>query len=483
MTEPCDITAVELRRLIGARKLSPVELLRSCIARTEATNPAVNALVATDFERGLEQAKAAEAAVMRGDALGPLHGLPIGIKDLNDTAGLRTTFGSPLFKDNVPDRDERLVAAVKQAGGIVVAKTNTPEFGTGGNTINDVYGATGNPFDPALSCGGSSGGSGVALALSMLPLCHGSDTGGSLRKPAAWCGVVGFRPTPGLVASEKRRLGLSTLGVQGPMARDVADTALFLSVLASGDPRDPMANPRIDAAAAAALANPPAIDPATLRVAFSTDLGFTPIAPSIRRVFEDRVKRMQGIFARFEPEDPDFEGIEQSYKVIRSVNFLAAYKAIYERDPALLGRNTRSNYEEGLKYSLADFASAHAAQTRVYRAFQDFFARHDLLVAPTQAMSPFPKDQLYPTDMEGMSLSHYFATSGITYAISMTGHPAISIPCGRDEKGLPFGLQIVGPRGGDAFTLGAALALERILAADAVTRRPIPEPARWQQAA
>ncbi len=483
MTQPCDLTAVEQRRLIGARKLSPVELMRSCIQRIEQTNPAVNALVATDFEQGLSLAKAAEAAVMQGDPLGPLHGLPIGVKDLNDTAGLRTTYGSPLFKDHVPDQDERLVAAIKQAGGIVVAKTNTPEFGTGGNTTNDVYGATGNPFDPALSCGGSSGGSGVAVALSMLPLCHGSDTGGSLRKPAAWCGVVGYRPTPGLVASEKRRLGLSTLGVQGPMARDVADTALFLSVLASGDPRDPMANPRIDEAAAAALAHPPAVDPASLRVAWSVDLGFTPIAPSIRRVFEDRVRRLDGTFARFEQEDPDFAGIEQSYRVIRSVNFLAAYKAIHEKDPNQLGRNTRTNYEEGLKYSLADFAAAHAAQTRVYRAFQYFFTRHDLLVTPTQAMSPFPKDQLYPTDMEGMSLSHYFATSGITYAISMTGHPAISIPCGQDEKGLPFGLQIVGPRGADAFTLGAALAFERIFAADAATRRPIPEPALWRKAA
>ncbi|MCC7271764.1 MAG: amidase, partial [Alphaproteobacteria bacterium] len=413
----------------------------------------------------------------------PLHGLPVGIKDLNDTAGLTTTYGSPMFRDHVPDRDERLVAAIKHAGGIVVAKTNTPEFGTGGNTINDVYGATGNPHDPALSCGGSSGGSAVALALSMLPLCHGSDTGGSLRKPAAWCGVVGFRPSPGLVASEKRRLGWTPISVQGPMARDVADTALFLSVLASGDTRDPLGSPRVDAAAAAALAHPPEVDLARLRVAVSVDLGFTPIAPSIRRVFADRVGRIAGAFAAAVEENPDFEGIEQAYRVIRCVNFLAAYQATWERDPNLLGRNTRSNYEEGLKYSLADFAAAHAAQTRVYRAFQGFFARHDLLIAPTQAMSPFPKEQLYPTDMEGMPLAHYFATSGITYAISMTGHPAVSIPCGVDEKGMPFGLQLVAPRGGDHFLLGAAQALERALAADAATRRPLPDIKGYARAA
>jgi Asp-tRNA(Asn)/Glu-tRNA(Gln) amidotransferase A subunit family amidase len=368
MTEPCDLSAVELRRLIGARRLSPVELMRSCIARTEATNPAVNALVATDFERGLAQAAAAEAAVMRGDALGPLHGLPVGIKDLNDTAGLRTTYGSPLFRDHVPDKDERLVAAIRQAGGIVVAKTNTPEFGTGGNTTNDVYGATGNPFDPALSCGGSSGGSGVALALSMLPLCHGSDTGGSLRKPAAWCGVVGFRPTPGLVASERRRLGLSTLGVQGPMARDVADTTLFLSVLASGDSRDPMAVPGLDAAA---LAVPPAVDPARLRVAWSVDLGFTPIAPSIRRVFEDRVRRLDGTFARS----------RRRTRISPASSSPTASCAQSTSSPPTR-RSTRTTRQArpqhphqlrgGAEYSLADFAAAHATQTRLYRGFQAF---------------------------------------------------------------------------------------------------------------
>ncbi|MGE0717295.1 MAG: amidase [Alphaproteobacteria bacterium] len=483
MTEPCDLPAVVLRRLIGTKALSPVELLQSCIARIAATNPAVNAIVASDFERGMALARDAEQAVMRGDRLGPLHGLPVGIKDLNDTEGLRTTYGSPMFRSHVPEKDERLVAAIKAAGGIVVAKTNTPEFGTGGNTTNDVYGATGNPFAPALSCGGSSGGSGVALALSMLPLCHGSDTGGSLRKPAAWCGVVGYRPSAGLVASEKRRVGWTPISVQGPMARDVADTALFLSVLASGDTRDPLASPRLDAAAAAVLATPPETDLARLRVAFSVDLGFTPIAPSIRRVFTDRVARIAGAFGAAVEENPDFEGIEQAYRVVRCVNFLTNFNAHYERDPNLLGRNTRNNYEEGLRYSLADFAAAQAAQTRVYRAFQEFFGRHDLLIAPTQAMSPFPKDQLYPTDMEGMPLAHYFATSGITYAISMTGHPAVSIPCGRDEKGLPFGLQLVGPRGGDRFLLGAARALERLLAADAATSRPIPDLAGFANAA
>lgn len=469
----CDLPAVELRRLIGTRRVSPVELLRDCIQRIEAVNPAVNAVVATDFERGMDAARAAEAAVMRGGKLGPLHGLPIGIKDLNDTEGLRTTYGSPMFRDHVPDKDERVVAALREAGAIILAKTNTPEFGTGGNTLNDVYGATGNAFDPALSCAGSSGGSGVALATSMLPLCTGSDTGGSLRKPAAWSGVVGFRPSPGLVASERRRQGWSVLSVQGPMGRDVADTALLLSAMASPDSRDPMANPLLGAPADLALRRP--VDLAALRVATTVDLGFAPVAPSIRRVFLSRVAALAPALARCEAEDPDMVGIDRAYRVIRCTNFLASFQKYYERDPMLLGGNTRSNYEEGLRYSLADLAAAHAEQTRVYRAFQEFFARHDLLLLPCQALTPFPKMQPFPTEMEGIPLTGYFDTSGVTYGISMMGHPAICIPCGKDESGMPFGLQVVGPRGADGFTLDAALALETHFRDMPECRRPLPD--------
>ena len=469
----CDLPAVELRRLIGTRRISPVELVRDCIRRIEAVNPAVNAVVATDFERGLDAARAAEAAVMRGGPLGLLHGLPVGVKDLNDTAGLRTTYGSPMFRAHVPERDERMVAALRQAGAIILAKTNTPEFGTGGNTLNDVYGATGNAFDPALSCAGSSGGSGVALATSMLPLCTGSDTGGSLRKPAAWSGVVGFRPSPGLVASERRRQGWSVLSVLGPMGRDVADTALLLGAMASPDSRDPMANPLLGAPEGLALRRP--VDLAALRVATTVDLGFAPVAPSIRRVFLSRMAALAPALSRCEAEDPDMAGIDRAYRVIRCTNFLASFQKYYERDPLLLGANTRSNYEEGLRYSLSDLSAAHAEQTRIYRAFQDFFTRHDLLLLPCQALTPFPKMLPFPTEMEGIPLTGYFDTSGVTYGISMMGHPAICIPCGKDENGMPFGLQVVGPRGADGVTLDAALALEMHFRDLSDFRRPLPD--------
>ncbi|MCG7360196.1 amidase [Roseomonas sp. ACRSG] len=472
MTLLCDLTAVELRRLIGTRQISPVELVRDCIRRIEAVNPVLNAVVATDFEAGLEAARAAEAQVMRGDKLGALHGLPVGVKDLNDTAGLRTTYGSPIFQDHVPARDEQMVAALRRVGAIILAKTNTPEFGTGGNTTNEVYGPTGNAFNPALSCAGSSGGSAVALAASMLPLCTGSDTGGSLRKPAAWSGVVGFRPTPGLVPSEKRRLGWSVLSVQGPMGRNVADTALLLGTMARGSSIDPMASPQ---AGSEDVALRRSQDLSSLRVAFSTDLGFAPVAPSIARVFAARMAALSGLFSGLREENPDMAGANRAYRVIRCVNFLSAFRSHYERDPQLLGANTRGNYEEGLTYTLSDLAEAHMEQTRIYRAFQDFFTRHDLLFLPCQALTPFPKTQLYPTEMEGMPLSGYFDTSGITFAISITGHPAICIPCGLDDYGMPFGLQVVGPRGADAFTLDCAMALERLFQDLPGFGRPVPD--------
>ena len=290
MSEPCDLTAVAARRLIGAKRLAPSELLESCIARIEAVDHAVNAMVARDFDRARAGAKAADAAVLRGDALGPLHGLPIGVKDLQETGGLVTTHGSVIFRDHVPAQDERLVAAVRGAGAIVVGKTNTPEFGAGANTRNAVYGATGNPFDPMKSCAGSSGGSAVALATGMVPICTGSDTGGSLRNPASFCGIVGFRPTPGLVPSERRGLGWSNLSVLGPMARTVPDLALLLSCMVSDDARDPLATTVHGATIrrAADFAAPAPIDLSRLRVALTPDFGFAPTERHIAEVFAEK---------------------------------------------------------------------------------------------------------------------------------------------------------------------------------------------------
>ena len=335
MTDACDLPAVAARRLIGAKRLSPVELLESCIARIEAVDHAVNAMVARDFDRARAAARAAEQAVMRGEALGPLHGLPVAIKDLEETAGLRTTFGSTLFRDNIPAADERSVASLRAAGAIVLGKTNTPEFGAGANTRNAVYGATGNPFDPQKSCAGSSGGSAVALASGMVPLASGSDMGGSLRNPAAFCGVVGFRPSPGLVPSERRGLGWSPLAVNGPMARNVEDACLMLSAMASDDARDPLAPRRLDS-----FYPPREVDLASLRVAITPDFGFAPVERGVRKTFAAVTATIRHVFAGAEDATPDCSGADDAFAVLRGVSFLAAHEEKLRITPTRSGRTS-----------------------------------------------------------------------------------------------------------------------------------------------
>ncbi|HET7884124.1 MAG TPA: amidase family protein, partial [Acetobacteraceae bacterium] len=379
MTEPCDLTAVEARRLIGRKQLAPSELLASCIARIEAVDHAVNAMVARDFERARAAAKQADAAVVRGGALPPLHGLPIGVKDLEETEGLRTTFGSVIFRDHVPTADARIVAAVRQAGAIVVGKTNTPEFGAGANTRNAVYGATGNPFDPTRSAAGSSGGSAVALATGMVPLCTGSDTGGSLRNPAAFSGIVGFRPTPGLVANERRGLGWSNLPVLGPMARTVPDVCLLLSTMVSDDARDPLAT----AVRPEDYAVPSRIDLSRLRVALTPDFGFAPTERHIAQVFAEKTAALRQAFARAEDTTPDCGGADEAFEVLRSLGFLAGHAEKVRARPQDVGPNVRANVEEGLRYSAADVARAQAMQTALYRRWQAFFDDWDVILTPS----------------------------------------------------------------------------------------------------
>ena len=481
MTDLPDMTAVALRDAVARGAVSPVELVEACLGRIAAVNPAVNAVVALDAERARAAARAAEAAVTRGEALGPLHGLPVAVKDTQDTAGLVTTYGSPLFAGHVPEADEACVARLRAAGAIVIGKTNTPEFAAGANTRNAVYGATGNAFDPSHSAAGSSGGSAVALACGMVPLATGSDTGGSLRNPAAYAGVVGLRPSPGLVASPTRALGWSPLPTDGPMARGVGDAALMLSVMASDDAGDPLAYtlPGEAPRARPGLWAPPR--PAALgalRVAATEDFGFAPTENHIRRVFRTRVAALAPLFARVETASPDCAGADEAFAVLRAAHFLAQHGATYRDRPDRLGANIRANVAEGLGYDLADQARAAATQTRIYRAFQAFFRHHDVLVSPAVTVSPRPWSEAYPAAIDGVATRSYFHWLALAYAVTLAGHPALSLPLGLDEAGLPFGLQIVGPRGGDALVLGVAAALEAALAGDALLSRPRPDLAR-----
>ena len=471
MAELCDLSAVELRRLIGCKQASPVEVLESHLARIAEVNPVLNAIVATCTERARSEASSAEAAVMGGRPLGPLHGLPLGVKDVHETAGLVTTHGSPLFSDHVPEEDEPMIAALRQAGAIVLGKTNTSEFAAGANTTNSVYGPTGNPFDPVRTCGGSSGGSAVALATSMLPLCTGSDLGGSLRIPAAYCGIVGFRPSPGAVASNSRSLGWTPLSVDGPMARTVQDVMLFFGAQLATKARDPLTVPT----ARSDPASGQPVDLASLRVAVSEDLGFAQVDQRIRTTFRDRVSRFEGAFASCEHRDPEMKRADEVFEVMRAQLFLAEHKRRYELHFGALGPNVTANVEQGMRQSAADVAWAHAEQTRIYRRFQACFDNFDILVCPTVSVPPFPHEQLFVKQIDGANLTSYFHWLALTYGLTLTAHPCVSIPCGLDPTGTPFGLQICGPAGADGFVLKVALALERHLASDTHTARPLPQ--------
>ena len=475
MSEPCDLSAVELRRLIGAKEISPVELLAACRARVERVNGTLNAFVATCWERAEAEARAAERQVTAGADLGPLHGLPVGVKDLVLTEGLRTTFGSPQFADLVPDADERQVAAIRTAGGIVVGKTNTPEFGAGANTVNPVYGATGNPFDPELTCAGSSGGSAVALATGMVPLATGSDMGGSLRNPAAYCGVVGFRPSPGAVPHEARLIGWSPLSVQGAMGRTVADTALLHGVMAASDPRDPLSWPAPDQLSSELEP----IELGELRVAISEDLGFAPLDDAIRETFRDAVAQLRGAFAQADERDPPLDdSAHEVFETTRAVSFLAAHGDTYRSRGHVLGPNLRANVEQGLAMSLEQVARAERRHTELYRAFLGFMSEYDVLICPAMAVSPFPHRQRYVEAINGRRLRTYFHWLALAYGLTLTAHPVACIPCGRDHAGMPFGIQVCGRRFGDRRTLAIAAALEAHLQTIPELARPLPDLAR-----
>jgi len=464
------LSAVELRRLIGARELSPVELLEACIARIEAVNPYVNAVTATCFERARAEARAAERAVLEGRPLGLLHGLPMGVKDLEATEGLLTTLGSPMFRGHVPDADNTLVARLRAAGAIVVGKTNVPELGAGANTRNAVWGATGNPFDPRLNAGGSSGGSAAALACDMLPVCTGSDTGGSLRIPAALCGVVGFRPSPGLVPSSRKLLGWSPISVVGPMGRTVAEACLQLAASAGVSSTDPLSYP----CDAGSFANPPAVDLGRLRVAWTEDFGACDVDDGIRRAFRRKIAAMKHLFARCDELSFDLGDAHRCFDVLRAEAFVASTRDAYERDPASLGPNTRANYEIGAAMSLLDSAWAQVEQTRLLARFRRTMADYDIVLAPTTPVSPFAWTTLYADTIAGKAQANYYRWLALAYVVTLTTLPALSLPCGLDDAGMPFGLQMVGRFRGDLDLLSAAAAMEQAFAGAEDLRRPRP---------
>ncbi|MEM6973057.1 MAG: amidase family protein [Pseudomonadota bacterium] len=477
MTEPCDLSALEARRLIGAGRLDPVDLFESCTAREDAVNPALNAVVHGDRTLGRAQAEAASRAVKGGDALGPLHGLPIAIKDNRAVAGLCSTHGSLVHAEDAPaTHDDPMIARLRAAGALLYARTNQPEFGTGANTKNRVWGATGNPFDPTRTPSGSSGGSAVAVATGMAPLATGSDYGGSLRTPAAFCGVAGFRPSPGTVPMTGAATVLQPWAVNGPMARSAEDCALMLAAMAFHDDRDPWSRP-------GPLSPATVPDVTAIRIAVSPDLGCAAVDAEIRAAFDRRLAILSDMGAQLIESCPDFGPVHDMLEATRAVAFLAGFADLVERDRARLDTNLLDNVDRAERVSIRQVARAEAEQAAAYRRFTAFFDGVDVLLAPAASVSPFPHETLFPVTVGGVAMDTYMRWLALAYAPTLCLATAAAIPAGRDGLSMPFGLQVIGPCRSDAATLAAAIAVERALALTPESARPVPDIASLAAAA
>lgn len=471
MTRPNELSATEARKLIGNKQLSPLELTKSCIEQVERYNPSINAVVAINNEDVLKEAKKAEDEVMAGKELGLLHGLPVGIKDLNPVKDLRSTSGSKLFENRIPDYDDSVVADIRAEGGIVFCKTNTPEFGAGANTKNKVYGATCNPFDLTKTPAGSSGGSAAALATNMMPLANGSDYGGSLRTPAGYCGVTGFRPSPGLVPATEASVSLNPFSVQGPMGRDVSDTYLLLQAQVNLNRADPFSSLN-------SLSMPDELigaDLSGVKMAYSPDLGCAPVDNNIKATLLEKINLFKNNFLFSKEDHPDFLDIHDCFEIIRGFNFVASHKDKFDHHKDLLGPNVIDNVERGLKYSLADVSWAHVMQTKIYKSFRNFFNEYDVLICPAAAVSPYPHKQLFVDTINGEKMPTYMRWLALSYASTMAIPCVWALPCGLDHKEMPFGIQLIAPAGKDVQLSEIAKSLESILMANKLTKRPVPE--------
>jgi amidase len=461
MSDLCAIDAISQAGLLRRREASARELITAHIERINQVDQAVNAIVTRCFDRALEQAAAADQAMAAGQPLGLLHGLPVAHKDLVETAGVRTTFGSLMFADNVPDRDALVVSRMSGAGAISLGKTNTPEFGAGSHTVNQVFGATRNPYDLSRSAGGSSGGAAAALAARMISLADGSDLGGSLRNPAAFCNVVGLRPSPGRVPVWPSSDVTDAMSVTGPMARTVADVALLLAVISGPDPRVPLA---LDAP-------PPVItDPAEipglltrdltgLRVAWSADLGLS-IDPAIRGVLGPVRQQLVNLGCDVTDAAPDLTGADEVFRTWRAFRFAANFGPLLRDSAARLGPNVTWNTERGLELTLADLTRATVLRDQLAERVSQFFADFDVLACPATQVPPFDVNLDWVHEIDGVPQQTYLDWMASAYLISATGLPAMSVPAGFTAGGLPVGLQLVGPRRADWNLLSIGHAFE-----------------------
>ena len=453
----CFLSAIEMARLIHAKKLSAREALEAHLKQIEHVNPKVNAIVTLVAEMAAEAAAKADEMQAHKEMLGPLHGLPVAHKDLLETRGIRTTFGSPLYKDYVPTEDDIVVDRMRRAGAITIGKTNTPEFGAGSQTFNRVFGATHNPYDLTKTCGGSSGGAAVTLACGMAPVVSGSDTGGSLRNPAAFCNVVGFRPSIGRVPNPKAAFAWSTLSTSGCLARSVADLAFVLSTIAGPDSRAPLSINE----PGERFARPLDRNFKGVRVAWFKDLGGVPFDPRVRTVVDQHRKTFDSLGCIVEQAEPDFAPAEISFRVLRAWNSANTYGARLKEHPDAFKDTLKGEIEEGLRLSGMDLARAETAHSQIWRNFQAFLEKYEYFVLPTTQLPPFDINTPYPTEIAGVKFDTYIDWMKSCWYISATGNPAASVPGGFTPEGLPLGVQIVGRDKADFSVLQMAHAFEK----------------------
>jgi len=460
--ELCRLTATEAVLRLKRGEVTPLDLIDAAARRIAEVEPAINALPTLCLDR----ARAHAEKLMRGEGReaegepGWLCGLPVAIKDLADVAGVRTTYGSPIFRDHVPDRSHPLVERIERRGGIVIAKSNTPEFGAGGSTFNEVFGRTRNPWNTALTPGGSTGGGAAALAAGEVWLAHGSDHAGSLRRPATYCSVVGLRPSPGRITRGTSNNLFSPLSVQGPMARTVADVALFLDTMAGLCPRDPLTFEAPHRSFAAAVASP--IVPK--RVAWTADFGGkVPVDRETREICAKAARRFEELGSVVEEAAPDLGNIAEAFLSLRSQHFVVDRELMLATHRDQIKPDIIWNTERGLQQSPGEHASAERERAALFRRTSEFFQTYDLLVSPGASTPAFDVELRMPATIDGQKLENYLGSSLITAATTMMALPSIAVPCGFDRYGRPVGLQMVGPHRGEAELLQAAVLFEQMI--------------------
>ena len=450
------LTACEAVRRLRKGEVTPLELIDAAAGRIEAVEPQINALPTLCLDRARGHARrlmAGEGCEAREEP-GWLAGLPVAIKDLADVAGVRTTYGSPIFADHVPETSHPLVRRIERMGGIVIAKSNTPEFGAGGSTFNEVFGKTRNPWNTSLTPAGSTGGGAAALTAGEVWLAQGSDHGGSLRRPATYCSVVGLRPSPGRVTRGTVNTLFSPLSVQGPMARNVPDLALFLDAMAGFCPQDPMTfdAPSVSFRGAVAAAAPPR------RVAYAATIGGSPVDQETRDICRAAMKGFEDIGAEVEEIAIDVDDVEGTFLALRSQQFVIDRELQLQSHRARIKEDIIWNTELGLKQSTSDLARGERARAALYGQFASLFEEYDIIVTPGANTPAFDVDLRHPVAIDGVKLEHYMAASTLTAAVTLCASPALSLPCGFDRYGRPVGLQLVGrPRGEAALLAAGAL--------------------------